>query len=158
MVPRTEGRGLLRGCDPNGPTSLLFICRCMPAGLIKEGSSRKCVLAFFDEGDPEGEIASLAVAIRAPFLDFDFVVQSFQGTAAYAEQQPVENVPTMGSDGLSEPHHRTDGRGSSLPSPIVQVLRSQVLASFEVATTSVPGPSQPPFEKASVANRFIQHP
>ena len=80
------------------------------------------MLGFVDEEDPWGEVASLAVAVRVPLLGFDFVVlrSTIKGTAAYPEQQPVENVPTMGSDGLSEPHHRTDSRGSSLPSRIVQ--------------------------------------
>ncbi len=89
---------------------------------MKNGSSKKCVLGLVDEEDLGGEIASLAVAVRVSLLDFDFVVQSFQGTAAYVEQQPVENVPTMGYDGHSEPCHRTNGRGASLQSPIVQVL------------------------------------
>ena len=108
------------------------------------------MLGFVGEDDLERQVDSLTVAVRAPVPGFD-LVQSFLGTAAYAEQEAVENAPSMGCDGSSEPHHRTDGLGSSLLSPTVQVL-----ASLEIVTTGVPEPSQLFFDKARVANGLIQ--
>ena len=87
--------------------------------------------------------------------DFDLVVQSLQGTATYAEQERVEMPRRRDARDLA---NRTVGQTVEEVACLVQLckyLSSQVLASLEVITTAVPDPSQPLFEKVSLANGLL---